>query len=145
MGSNEQQKYSQYNAFFAFRDAVLFAVRLFEIQRNLDKEKLNNYYVAKRAKEPVVRRLSELKEKVENRVKDQNLKEEIVVELSRIETEYNDMVDTFLKSANAGISLGVAIHEIDKIIGELNTTLVCFTYFDNSGNLYSCAFDRVWI
>jgi C4-dicarboxylate-specific signal transduction histidine kinase len=33
------------------------------------------------------------------------------------------MVDIFLKSANAGISLGIAIHEIDKVIAELNRTL----------------------
>jgi signal transduction histidine kinase len=110
-------------AYFMFKQAVLFAVRQFEIQRNLDKEKLNNYYVTKRAKEPVVRRLVELKEKVEEKVKEKDVRDEIMLELTRIESEYNDMVDTFLKSANAGINLGVALHEIEKVIAELNNAL----------------------
>ena len=98
-------------------------MRQFEIQRNLDKDRLNNYYVTKRAKEPVVRRLAELKEKVEERVKEEDIRNEIILELSRIESEYNDMVDVFLKSANAGINLGVAIHEIEKVVTELNNAL----------------------
>lgn len=120
---SNREGFIENDAYFTFKQAVSFAVRQFEIQRNLDKDRLNNYYVTKRAKEPVVRRLAELKEKVEERVKEEDIRNEIILELSRIESEYNDMVDVFLKSANAGINLGVAIHEIEKVITELNNAL----------------------
>lgn len=124
---SNREGFIENDAYFAFKEAVSFAVRQFEIQRNLDKDKLNNFYVAKRAKEPVIRRLSELKEKVVEQVKEKEIKNEIVLELSRIESEYNDMVEIFLKSANAGINLGVAIHEIEKVINELNNALLSAT------------------
>ena len=120
---SNREGFVENEAYFEFKDAVKFAIRQFEVQRNVDKEKLNNFYVAKRAKEPVVRRLSDLKEKVEEKVKEEPVKNEIIMELSRVEKEYDDMVDTFLKSANVGINLGVAVHEMDKIVVELNGAL----------------------
>lgn len=107
-------------AYRVFERAILFALRQFELQRNLDKQKLNEFYVSKRTKEPVVRRLSDLRETIESKISEPELKLELQRELVRIEDEYNDMVETFLSSANAGISLGVAVHEIDKVVVELN-------------------------
>ncbi len=110
-------------AYAVFEKAVSFALQQFENQRNLDKTKLNEKYVSKATKEPVVRRLSDLKETIEVKVKDEVVRKDLEREIARIEEEYNEMVETFIKSANAGISLGVAVHEIDKVVDELNRSL----------------------
>ncbi|QHQ62924.1 hypothetical protein Ana3638_20845 [Anaerocolumna sedimenticola] len=120
---SNREGFVENEAYEAFEKAVLFALQQFEIQRNIDKSNLNDKYVSKRVKEPVIRRLSDLRETIETKVKDDSLKLDLNREIARIEDEYNDMIETFIKSANAGISLGVAIHEIDKVVDELNRSL----------------------
>lgn len=134
---SNREGFVENEAYFVFQDAIKFAVRQFEVQRNIDKDTLNNFYGTKRAKEPVVRRISDLKEQVKMKVTEAKVKEDITIELSRIEAEYNDMVNVFLKSANVGINLGVAIHEIDKIIIELNRTLSSPNNFKHARELAS--------
>lgn len=120
---SNREGFVENDAYVVFRDAVWFALKQFEIERNRDKLTLNNYYGAKRTQEPLVQRLSELKDLVLEEVKEKKLQERILLELARIETEYNDIIEIFLKNASAGINMGVAIHEIDKIVYELNNVL----------------------
>lgn len=120
---SNREGFIENDAYYLFRDAVLFALRQFEIQRNLDKSTLQSFYSPKNYEEPVLTKLCNLKELVTEKVKDTDVQTKIVQELSRIEEEYDEMMDTFLLSANAGINLGVAIHEIDKVVKELNIIL----------------------
>lgn len=120
---SNREGFVENEAYETFEKAVSFALQQFEIQRNIDKSNLNAAYVSKTAKEPVVRRLSELKDTIESKVKDDAVRTDLHREIARIEDEYNEIVETFIKSANAGISLGVAIHEIDKVVDELNRSL----------------------
>ena len=120
---SNREGFIENEAYFLFRDAVLFALRQFEIQRNIDKSTLQSFYSPKNYEEPVLTKLGGLKELVTQKVCDKELQTNIVQELSRIEEEYDEMMDTFLISANAGVNMGVAIHEIDKVVKELNIVL----------------------
>lgn len=120
---SNREGFIENDAYFLFRDAVLFALRQFEIQRNLDKDTLQTFYSPKNYEEPVLTKLGSLKELVTEKVNDQAVRTRIVQELSRIEEEYDEMMDIFLTSANAGVNMGVAIHEIDKVVKELNLVL----------------------
>jgi len=120
---SNREGFVENDAYYVFRDAVLFALRQFEIQRNLDKSTLQSFYSPKNYEEPVLTKLGNLKELVTEKVTDKDIQKKIVQELSRIEEEYDEMMETFLMSANAGINLGVAIHEIDKVVKELNIIL----------------------
>ena len=120
---SNREGFIENDAYFLFRDVVLFALRQFEIRRNEDKDKLQSFYSSKNYEEPVLTKLGNLKELVTQKVGDKDVQTKIVQELSRIEEEYDEMMDTFLVSANAGINMGVAIHEIDKVVKELNIVL----------------------
>jgi len=56
---------------------------------------------------------------VEEKIKDDVTRNEIIRYLDRIEKEYEDINEILLKSAGAGLNLSVVIHEMEKIIGEL--------------------------
>lgn len=111
------------DAYEAFHSAILFSLDQFEVQRNIDKDRLNNYYLGKQKPIPVITRLSDLKDKVINYVADDKSRDELLSDISRVENEYDQIMDTFIKSANAGINLGTIIHEVDKIIFELDRVL----------------------
>lgn len=107
-------------AFFCFRDAVKYAINnVFTTQRNIDKEKLR-VYLAGGKKEPIIADVSEVRKKVSEYVKDEKAKKEIDGYLRRIESDYAYIQKMYLKTASAGMSYGIVIHEIEKVISELN-------------------------
>ena len=56
---------------------------------------------------------------VESKIKEETVKREINKLLDRIEGDYVQMKEVLLKSAGTGLTLSVVIHEIEKIIDEL--------------------------
>lgn len=109
------------DAFRTFRKAVEFALSRVEIQRNMDKRNIRTAY-GKETRE-VLTITGDFKEVIEKRVKDNELKMELLTYLDRIETGYTAIRETFIKSASAGLSIGIAIHEIQKVIKEIETTV----------------------
>ncbi|MCK4818277.1 HAMP domain-containing histidine kinase, partial [bacterium] len=99
--------------------AVLHALDKIETFRNFDKEKVQTIYGATPKSEPVTSSLADLRYVVEKKVKKQELKKEIVKYIDRTEKDYHFINETLLKSAGAGLSLSIVIHEIEKIIKEL--------------------------
>lgn len=99
--------------------ALIYVLSLVEEFRYEDKYKIEVIYGMKSKKEPVVSGIKELRGIIEKRVKEKNLKKEITVYLDRIEKDYEDMKEILLRSAGAGLSLSIVIHEIEKMIGEL--------------------------
>lgn len=107
-------------AFFCFRDAVKYAINnVFTTQRNIDKEKLR-IYLSGGKKELIIADVSEVRKKVSEYVKDEKAKKEIDGYLRRIESDYEYIQKMYLKTASAGMSYGIVIHEIEKVISELN-------------------------
>jgi signal transduction histidine kinase len=99
--------------------ALIYCLEQVEGLRYEDKDKIRTVYGLKSKKEPVVSGIRELRKIVDKRIKEDSIKKEIDRYLGRVEKEYEEMKEILLKSAGAGLTLSVVIHEIDKIIAEL--------------------------
>lgn len=107
------------DAYTIFSKAVLYAISKFENERYNDKLKLRTIFGPQQKNEPVQATFEELREKINEKLSDSDLKEEILTYVDRAEKEYNNIKDNLLKSSGAGLSLSVVIHEFEKIIKEL--------------------------
>lgn len=105
-------------AYLCFRDAVEFAIGQFTAQRNIDKENLRAA-LAGGSKEPVKEEISEVRKIISNSQIDKKVKMQLESSLSKVEKELEFLKQRYIKTANAGMSYGIVIHEIEKIIGEL--------------------------
>jgi signal transduction histidine kinase len=99
--------------------AIKYALGVIETNRQIDKDKIRLYYGPSPKSEPVLASVAELKEVVERKIEDKEVKKECLKYLDRIERDYQEINEILLTSAEAGLNLGVAIHEIEKIISEL--------------------------
>jgi len=106
-------------AYLTFKSAILYLLNVIENQRNIDKEKIRLFYGTKEKSQPVIASINELKSVVEEKIKDDVTRNEIIWYLNRIEKEYEDINEILLKSAGAGLNLSVVIHEMEKILDEL--------------------------
>lgn len=107
-------------AYESMRDAVLYTLDLVETFRNIDKDKIRTFYGPTPKSEPVISTINDLRVLVEKRVKETELRKQLSSYIQRIETDYRYINETLLKSAGAGLSLSVVIHEADKILVELS-------------------------
>lgn len=108
------------DAYYAFVDAVSYIVDITTRYRNYDKERLISVYKEdKRVVEPVVSELNTAMQLVEKAVAERHDREEIMNCLIRVNQQYQEVRDVLLRSANAGLNLGVVVHEIDKQVAAL--------------------------
>ncbi|MFA5130140.1 MAG: ATP-binding protein [Patescibacteria group bacterium] len=125
-------------AYFIFRDSIKRAIEIFGQLRNIDKEKIRELYEGSSKTEPVIYDIDELKESVHEKLDrlkpgeknpdeffkhKEDIKKELFGSLDRIKQQYIKTNSILLKSAGAGLSLGVVIHEIEKRIKELSQAL----------------------
>lgn len=107
-------------AYFAFVDAVKYAMDRICLLRNEDKFNLMSIYKStSKVSEPVVGDLNEVLTIVEKAVENEQDKATIKNYLIRIGKQYREVRDTLIKSANAGLNLGVAVHEMEKNVARL--------------------------
>lgn len=106
-------------AYETFVAAILYALDKVETLRKIDKDKLRIFYGPTAATEPVIANLNELSDLIDKKMEEGSLKKEVNKYLKRIEDDYKYINEILLRSAGAGLSLGVVIHEIEKIIGEM--------------------------
>lgn len=105
--------------YFDFVEAVNYALSLIVRERNTDKTLLTTLYKKHRSVEPVLSDLNEVMALVEDKVDNTEIKSEILKYLYRINDQYKEVKEVLIKSANAGLNLGIVIHELDKLIAEL--------------------------
>lgn len=105
--------------YFDFVEAVNYALSLIVRERNTDKSLLSTLYKKHRSVEPVLSDLNEVMVLVENKVDNKEIKDEILKYLYRVNEQYKEVKEVLIKSANAGLNLGIVIHEVDKLIAEL--------------------------
>jgi len=105
-------------AYLCFKDAVEFALGQFTTQRNIDKESLR-VSLSGGAKEPVKEEISEIRKTISSSKMDKIIKEQLEHSLVKVERELDFLKQRYIKTANAGMSYGIVIHEIEKIINEL--------------------------
>lgn len=106
-------------SYFALVDAVNHAMSLIVRERNIDKEKLSTLYKRNRVTEPVLADLNTVIRIVEDKVTSDQDRVEILKYLYRISEQYREVKEILIRSANAGLNLGVVIHEIEKQIASL--------------------------
>jgi signal transduction histidine kinase len=102
-------------AYSTFRNAVTYAIKIIESCRNEDKDSVRTYYGLSPKSEPVLANLAELKDLVESKVQDEKLQSECIRYIDKIEKDYEQINEILLTSAEAGLNLAVAVHEIEKI------------------------------
>lgn len=115
----DREGFTENEAYKELKRALIYALSLMEEFRYEDKNRIREIYGLKSKKEPVVSEIKELRKVIEKRVKEKNLKKEITIYIDRIEKNYEDMKEILLRSAGAGLSLSIVIHEIEKMIEEL--------------------------
>lgn len=106
-------------AYNLLKRALLYALSRVEDLRYEDKNKIRKIYGLTSKEQPVISKIDELKKFIGQKIKNEDLKKEIEIYLDRIEKDYSYMVEVLLKSAGAGLSLSIVIHEIEKMIDEL--------------------------
>ena len=111
-------------AFKDFTAAILYLIHLVETQRAIDKANLRTKISPREKDEPVLSNLFELRELVNLKIKDEKLNKELVKHIDKIEEEFNQVQEILLTSAGAGLALGVGIHEVEKVIKELNQAVI---------------------
>jgi signal transduction histidine kinase len=111
------------DAYLAFKNAILQVIGLVETLRQTDKKKLKETYGPTPKSEPVMSLLGEAQRYVDEKVLDSEVKTEIKKYLVKIERDYKLVTDNLLKAAGAGLNMSVVIHEIEKIIYEVDKVL----------------------
>ena len=115
------------DAYRTFKDAVKYALGIVETQRNVDKRMIRTAYGKKTSE--VLTITTEVKDFVKQKVREEDTQTELLTYLDRIEAGYISIRDTFIKSANSGLAIGIAIHEIEKIVKGLMEQVMNKTQF----------------
>lgn len=110
-------------AYYDFRDAINYTIEKIENLRFQDKELIRLKYNPTEKEEPVLHRLGVLKKLIDKRIQDEPLKNEITKHLVKIEEDYNYINDILLTSAGAGLTLGFGVHEVQKVLSEINIAI----------------------
>lgn len=110
-------------AYKSFRNAILHSLDIVETLRLTDKKKLKDIYGPTPKSAPLASTLSEAKNYVEEKVKDVEVKKQIVTYLNKIEGDYKRVSENLLKAAGAGLSMSVVVHEVEKILFEVEKVL----------------------
>jgi len=106
-------------AFREFYSAIRFALSQVVVHRNIDKDKIRSHYGKTGKKIPVVDNLNILRIKVTDELPETEVKKDILGMISDIEADYKSISEVYLRSASAGLSLSIVIHEIEKILKEM--------------------------
>ncbi len=111
------------DAYKSFRNAILHSLDIVETLRITDKKKLKEIYGPTPKSAPLASTLNEAKNYVEEKVKDSEVKNQIVKYLNKIEGDYKRVSENLLKAAGAGLSMSVVVHEVEKILYEVEKVL----------------------
>ncbi|ULC58207.1 ATP-binding protein [Flaviramulus sp. BrNp1-15] len=111
------------NAYKAFKNSIVHSLDLIETLRYTDKRKLKEIYGPTPKSAPLMSTLGEAKLYVEDKVKDSEVKTQIVKYLVKIESDFKRVSENLLKAAGAGLSMSVVVHEVEKILYEVTKVL----------------------
>jgi signal transduction histidine kinase len=111
------------DAYKAFRNSILHSLDIVETLRLIDKKRLKEIYGPTPKSAPLATTLSEAKVYVEEKIKDSEVKTQIIKYLNKIEVDYKKVSENLLKAAGAGLSMSVVVHEVEKILYEVDKVL----------------------
>lgn len=122
-------------AFNDFCASILYTLNIIETLRKSDKETIRRKFNPTEKQEPVINSLGKLRDLVDSKIENESLKIEITKHLVKIEDDYNHINEVLLSSAGVGLTMGVGIHEVQKVIAELNYLVKEESVPDNILNL----------
>jgi hypothetical protein len=102
-----------------FKNQILYSLRLVEICREPDKKRLDAIYKPTIETEPVLKSIENLRSFAKEKIVDKKTNQQLNVYIDRVETNYKFIYDKLVKTASAGLGWGIYIHEIEKIIKEI--------------------------
>lgn len=111
------------DAYEAFREAILHSLEIIETLRYTDKRNVREIYGPTPKSSPVMSTLGEAKRFTEENIKDTEIKNQIIRYLNKIESDFKTVSENLLKAAGAGLSMSVVVHEVEKIIYEVEKVL----------------------
>ena len=114
-----REGFVQNKAFEQLRDAILYCIEQVEHERNVDKEHIRDEYGSGRSKAHIKITMTELRQEIDNAIKDEKAKKKIQKIIDRIEKNYQTFSSSLIKSAGAGLNLTMVIHQMEKIIGNI--------------------------
>jgi signal transduction histidine kinase len=117
-------------AYQALRAALSYAIARIESQRKIDKDLLRKHYGPKKADQPVISSIAEVKDVVDKHVSNESARKEIHRYLDRITKDYEYITTSLIKSAGAGLNLIVVIHQMQKVIRVITAALKKRVPFD---------------
>lgn len=107
-------------AYETFVRAILVTIEKIAQERVIDKTMIKETYGVNRKSEPVISTIKELDQYIDRNISDSHpAKKKIREKLIEIEREYLSITENLLTAAGSGLSLNIAVHEIEKIIMEL--------------------------
>lgn len=110
-------------AYEIFTNQISYAIRLVELCREPDKRRLDPIYKPKVETESVLKSIDNLREFIDERVKDKKTNNDLKLYVQKIETNYKFMYDKLVKSSSAGMGWSIYLHEIEKIIKEIEKVI----------------------
>ncbi|MGJ8661102.1 MAG: ATP-binding protein [Bacteroidota bacterium] len=106
-------------AYEVLSKSVLFAIERIESLRKSDKEELRTQYGPQKTTQSGADTMSDLRDVVSKKVKEAPVRDEICRYIDRIESEYESIMGSLMKSAGAGLNLILVIHQMEKIIKDV--------------------------
>lgn len=107
------------DAFRMLTKAVLHVITIVEKYRDEDKTAVREFCGLGRKSESVLDILSDFQSVIEEKIADTKLREECLSYIKKIDTDYRQMQEILFTSAEAGLGLSFAIHEISKVLEEM--------------------------
>lgn len=113
------------DSFNRLKAALTFCMERLDLEWRRDKELLKRLYDSGEADAdvPVKTPLAELRILVEQSKLDVETRERLMRCIGRVEKDYDDMTNNLIKSAGAGLSLVMVIHQIEKVIAEAQSVI----------------------
>lgn len=118
---SNREGFIENDAYHEFHKAISFAIDRISAHRNADKERIRKSETG--AHKPVIDDISSIRKKLHQCIPNEKNRKEIDNYLKQIEKDFEHLKTVYLKTANAGMSYGVVIHEIEKVIKELNNVV----------------------
>lgn len=110
-------------AYSKFFSAIRFTLDKTLTLRNKDKEQIRKHYGTTSVSEPVVGHLQTLQTQISEKVTDETVKNELLKSITEIKKDYKTINEIYTRSASAGLSLSIVIHELIHMITELSAAI----------------------
>lgn len=110
-------------AFEKLQKAVLCALERVETERNIDKMTIREAYGQKAEHMPLRASMADLRADVAKYVKDKAAQKRMQHCIDRVERDYEEFADAFMTSAGAGLNLIMVIHQMEKIVKNIQSML----------------------